>query len=161
MVFKRPQVSLLGKQRNRQHVMWCLITNTWATRVAIVSSVITRYLTLVNIRQSRFNLQICLCSVNQFHCIGCQFSAIVYQLSDSHSFDSVLFCLIWFCLTIQGSITWLFSVIFCSDSGIVIQEFLAHSTHKKQPSSKSINIIHHTAPYFVLHSMGIESLLPW
>jgi hypothetical protein len=41
-LFKRPQVSLLEKQRNRQHDIWCLMTNTWANRVAIVSSVITK-----------------------------------------------------------------------------------------------------------------------
>ncbi len=56
--FKRPQVSPMEKQRNWQHVIWCLITNTWANRVAIVNSVITRYLTLANFGRSQFNLWI-------------------------------------------------------------------------------------------------------
>jgi hypothetical protein len=40
--FKRPWILLLEKQRNRQYDIWCLITNAWANRVAIVSSVITK-----------------------------------------------------------------------------------------------------------------------
>jgi hypothetical protein len=42
--FKRPRVSPMENQRNRQHVIWCLITKTQANRVAIVSSVITKIL---------------------------------------------------------------------------------------------------------------------
>ncbi len=40
--FKKPQVSPLENQRNRQHEIWCLMTNTQANRVPIVGSVITK-----------------------------------------------------------------------------------------------------------------------
>jgi hypothetical protein len=82
--------------------------------------IITRYLTLTNIGQSPFNLQICLCSVKQFLHIRYQFSC--YCLSVYlflKSFDSVLFCMIRFCSIIQCSIIHFYSVIFCSDTGIV------------------------------------------
>jgi hypothetical protein len=39
---KRPQVNLMEKQRNWQHVIWCRTTSAWANRVTIVSSVITK-----------------------------------------------------------------------------------------------------------------------
>jgi hypothetical protein len=65
-------------QRNCQHDMWCLITNTQTSRVAIVSSVITRYLTTDG-HHSPFS--ICLCTVHQFLIIFvASLSAVVYQL---------------------------------------------------------------------------------
>jgi hypothetical protein len=88
-----------AKKPTACHVM---LHNTWATRVAIVSSVITRYLTVVNIGQSRFNLQIFLCSVNQFHCIGCQF--LLFFIS-----SLILIHLIPFCF-VQSDFVWLFRV---------------------------------------------------
>jgi hypothetical protein len=42
MVFQEAKVYPLKKQRNWQHGFWCLITNTRANRVGIVSSVITK-----------------------------------------------------------------------------------------------------------------------
>jgi hypothetical protein len=126
--FKRPQVSLLENQRNRQHDIWCLITNSQANRVAIVSSVITRYLTLAKHRmvttcpQYFFYVQYI-----SFNCIHCQFiccclSVVICHLAscfDLHSFisvqsDSVSVLFNSLCLTIQCSITWflvLFSVL--------------------------------------------------
>ncbi len=86
-VFKRPRVSPLEKQRNWQHDIWCLITNTLANRVAIVSSV--RYLTLANIGRSRFNPQFCMFSESVFIRIYCQFSVIIHQFFYFHLF---LFC---------------------------------------------------------------------
>ncbi len=44
--FKSPQVSPLEKQRNWQHEIWYLRTNTQANRVKIVSSVITKIFNL-------------------------------------------------------------------------------------------------------------------
>jgi hypothetical protein len=101
-VFKRPQVSPLEKQRNWQHDIWCLMTNTWANRIVIVSSIITRYLTLTNIGRPRFNLQIWLCSVNQFNHICFQFSC--YCLS------VVRFSCIQFCSVVWSAVIRLFSV---------------------------------------------------
>ncbi len=110
--FKRPQVSLLEKQRNRQHDIWCLITNTLENRVAIFSSVFTRYLTLANTGRSPFNLQICLCSVHKLIIFVASFSAIVYQFI---SLSFIRFC------SVQSGLVWFFSLILCSDTGIVFQ----------------------------------------
>jgi hypothetical protein len=152
---KRPQVSPLEKQWNWQHDIWCLITNTWANRVAMVSSVITRYLPLAKHGWSPFNLQIYLCSMFQVIVLVASLPVIVYQFSfDSHSFDSVLFC-----STIHCSITRLFSVIFCSDTGIVFQVFRSYKPIKT--TIQQVNK-HHTqdcAMIFCLSS-GSESLLP-
>ncbi len=107
--FKRPQVSLLKKQRNWQHDICCLITNTWANRVAIVRSVIARSLTLPNIGWSPFSLQylfifsasvlivILSLSVNLLLFVSCYFSP--YQL---FQFVFIHFCLITSCFV------WLF-----------------------------------------------------
>jgi hypothetical protein len=54
--FRRTHVSPLGRPGNPRHDVWFLIINIQAKRVAIVSSVITRYLTLSSIGRSRFNL---------------------------------------------------------------------------------------------------------
>ncbi len=96
--FKRLQVSPLEKQRNWQHDTWCLTTNIWANRAAIVSSIITRYVTLTKIGQSPFNLQICLCSVEQFSHIRCQFFCYCYQYIrfSVDAFCSVLYDLLLF-----------------------------------------------------------------
>jgi hypothetical protein len=56
--FKRPQVSPLERQRIRQRDFWCLITNTRANRVEIVSSIITRYLTLAKHRMFTIHLSV-------------------------------------------------------------------------------------------------------
>ncbi len=139
--FKRQQVSLLEKQRNRQHDIWCLITNTWPNRVAAVSSVITRNLTLAK-GQSTFNLQICLCSVHRsiillpvylllFISIVClSFTRFCSLLFDLLLFDySVFDYLILQCY-------FLFLYWHC------IPDILIHKTTYQQPSGKSINIIH-------------------
>jgi hypothetical protein len=44
MVFQEA-TSEPAEKGNRQHDIWCLITNIWANRVAIVSSVITKIFT--------------------------------------------------------------------------------------------------------------------
>ncbi len=54
--FKRPWVSPLEKQRKRHHDIWCLITNTWANGVAIISSAITKIFNPCKYWRSRFNL---------------------------------------------------------------------------------------------------------
>jgi hypothetical protein len=48
MVFQEATCEPTGKARNRQHDMGCL-TDTWANRIAMVSSVIIKYLTLASI----------------------------------------------------------------------------------------------------------------
>ncbi len=111
-VFKRPQVSPLEKQRNLQHDIRRLITNTWAKRVAIVSFVITRYLTLTSIGQSSFNLQNCSCSVHHLLFLSLPVASITF----------IRFCLIipnsvsalfdLLCSTIQCSIIRLYSVVY-------------------------------------------------
>ncbi len=96
--FKRPQVRLLEKQRNRQHHIWCLITNTRANRVAIFCSAITRCLTLENIGWSPFTLQyLFMFGASVFNRICCQFiccclSVVINLLAscfDSNSLVSV------------------------------------------------------------------------
>jgi hypothetical protein len=95
--FKRPQVSPLEKQRNRQHDICCLITNTRTNRVAIVSSVITRYLTLANTGWSPFTLQyLFMFSASVFNryslqFICCYLSVVIRHLDSC--FDSLLFVL--------------------------------------------------------------------
>jgi hypothetical protein len=79
--FKRPRVSPLDMQRKRQHDIRCLTTNAQENRDAIVSSVITRYLTLANIELLRLYLQFT-CSVFTGICS-------VNMLFDFHKF---LFC---------------------------------------------------------------------
>ncbi len=87
--FKRPHVSLLEKQRNWQHDIRCLITNTWENRVAIVSSIITRYSTLASTGVSH-NLT---CRFVMFSAlinnICCHFFAVVYKF--------ICLSFIWFC----------------------------------------------------------------
>jgi hypothetical protein len=91
--FKRPQVSPLEKQSDQQQDLWCLITNTCANRVAIVSSVITRYLTLR--KHWTFMIQpsdlfMFSASVNRTCCqFFCYFFISVFV---SQLFNSVLFC---------------------------------------------------------------------
>ncbi len=164
-VSKRPPVNPLERQRNRQHDIWCLITNTWANRFVMVSSVITRYLTLANTGQSPFPLQFY--SIH-FQCISIsslfvvRLSAVIYQLlfeilpivfaftficfcsitSNSASVLFHLFCLIIHCLIIQCH--FLFWYWNC------IPDIWIHRAAYHQPSGKSINIIHKSAPSFVL-----------
>ncbi len=92
-------MSPLEKQRNRQHDIWCLITNIWENRVAIGSSVITRHLIIAKTIgwRSPSKLQICLFSVHQLIIFVASFSGIVHQFIHLSLFDSVLFCSIWFC----------------------------------------------------------------
>ncbi len=72
--FKMPQVSPLEKQRNRQHVIRCLIKYIWANRVANCQFRNHKEIfNPCNIGRSQFHLQNCLCSLNQFNCICCQF----------------------------------------------------------------------------------------
>ncbi len=126
--FKRPQVSPLAKQGNWQHDSWCLITSTWAKRVAVVNSVITIYLTLANIGWSLFTLQYIImfstsvCNCYQFICY--YLSVVICDLANcfnSNSFISAQSPLVL--LLLVQSFVWLLSVILCSDTGIVFQLF--------------------------------------
>jgi hypothetical protein len=121
--FKRPQVSPLEKQINWQHDIWCLITNTWANRVEIVSSVITTYLTLAKHRTVTIQPTDLFMRSASLIRIRCQFICCFLSVLFVPRFDSILLCWICFCSTIQCSITWSFSVIFCTDTGIVFQVF--------------------------------------
>jgi hypothetical protein len=91
MVFQEATSEPAGKAKKPTACVLCLITNTWANGVAIVSFGFIRCLTLTNKGWSRFNLQICLCSVH--HHILARLSAIVceYYLSLIHS---ILFCFV-------------------------------------------------------------------
>jgi hypothetical protein len=94
--FKRPRVSPLKKQKNWHHDIWCLIDNTRANRVAIVSSVITKIFNpckhwTVKIQHSVLYVQwisVYSYSLPVFHC-----SSVVW-----FSFVSVLLCLNHFVL---------------------------------------------------------------
>ncbi len=139
--FKRPLVSPLEKIRNRQHDIWCLITNTWANRVAIVSSVITKIFNPCKNWTVMIQPSVLLCSVNQFIRILCQFFCYCYQC------HSILFCFVWF------TFVWLFSVqffvysvlFFCPVTEMYSRYFDPYKIIK-QLCGKSINIIHQTAP---------------
>ncbi len=48
-LFQKAMSEPAGKEGNLQHDIRCLITNTWAKRVLIVNSVITRYLNLATV----------------------------------------------------------------------------------------------------------------
>ncbi len=145
--FKRPWVSLLKRQRNRQHDICILITNTRTNRVAIVSSVITK-----NVGRSRLNFFFT-SSVNQclfifvasfpsfFVCclIFIRFSSafVEFVLFDYLVFDYLLIqciCLFWY---------WYFDPYFISTNN--------HSVVNKHHTSDSA--------IFCL-SIGIKSLLP-
>jgi hypothetical protein len=94
---------------------------------------------------SRFNLQFCMFSKSVFIRICCQFPLLFISC-----LTFIRFCFAFvrlLCLIIQCSIIRILSVIFCPDTGIVFQLFW---TPYQQPTSKSINIIHQTAPSFVL-----------
>ncbi len=142
---KRPKVSPLEKQRNRQHDIWCLITNTWANRVAIVSSVITKIFNPCKYWMVTTQPSVYMFSESVFVLIHCQFSVIIHLL---FNFNSLLFC---FC-SIHS--VWLFSVqLFVSQCifwfwywncipGILIP-------YLQTTIQQSINI-HQTAPSFVL-----------
>jgi hypothetical protein len=152
--FKRPQVTLLEKQRNWQHDICCLITNTWVNRVAIVSSAITRYLTLANIGWSPFTLQyLFVFSASVFNRICCQFICccltvvfITLPVVFIHV-HSLLFDCLHFASVCSTCFVWLFSVI----SVLILELYSKYfNPTYHQPSSKPINIIHQTAPSFVL-----------
>jgi hypothetical protein len=66
--FQKTTSEPAGKEGSLKHDIWCLITNTWANRVVIVNSVITRYLTLAKVGWSTFALQSCSCTI-QLHLI--------------------------------------------------------------------------------------------
>jgi hypothetical protein len=145
--FKRTQVSSLEKQRNWQHNLWLLITNTCANRVAIVSCVITIHFTLANMGESPFNLQICLCSVKPFNRNWCQFSCYCFSVQYIHFLShSILFCFV------RSAFVQLFvnSVLFSDLILKLYSKYFNPQNHKHQPSGKSINIMHQTAPSFVL-----------
>ncbi len=72
-------------------------------------------------------------------------SVIVHQLFYFHSF---CFAFVWFALFDYSMLHYLYiQCIFCPDTGNVFQVFWSP---QQQPSGKSINIIHQTAPSFVL-----------
>jgi hypothetical protein len=134
------------KQRNWQHVIWCLISSTQAIRVAIVSSVIMKIFNpykrlMVTIQPSVLDAQ--WISVYSYLLpVFCCCSSVLWIL-----FVSLLFCSVCFCSIIQCSVICLPSVIFCPYTGIVFQVFWSPYL---QPSSNAINIIQETAPSFVL-----------
>ncbi len=81
--FKRPQVSPLERQRNRQQDIWCIITNTRANRVAIVSSLITKIFNPCKYWTVTTQPSVYMSSESVFIRILCQ-SFIVQQLFDSY-----------------------------------------------------------------------------
>jgi hypothetical protein len=117
-----------GKEGNLQHDI----------RVLIVNSVITRYSNLTKVGRSTFALQFFF-MFNRIHfciVICCQFvtrylSVIIHHLASCFAFTFVhpgrpfricfFFCFVC-SVTFNYSIR-LFSVIFCSDTGNVFQEF--------------------------------------
>jgi hypothetical protein len=78
-------VSPLEKQRNGQHDIWCLITNTWANRVVIGSSVITKIFNPCKYWTVTTQPSVTCSVFIHFHC---KFSFTVPQLFD-FSFVSV------------------------------------------------------------------------
>jgi hypothetical protein len=120
---KRSQVSLMKKQRNRQHVIWCLTTNTWANNVTIVSSVITKIFN----PSKHWTVMIQPQSIS-IH-ISCQFLLLFLSCLILISLDSVLFYSI-----IQCSITHLLSVF----SVLILELYLGYfDPHiKNHPASQ-------------------------
>ncbi len=145
MVFQEA-MRQMEKQRNRQHVIWCITTNTRANRIAIVRVVITNIFNpLANIGWSQFNLQLCMFSESVYSYllpVPCYCLSVVWL-----SFISVLFLFGCFCSIILCSIIRSLSVIFCPNIGIVFQVF---RSPYQQTCGKSINIIHQTMPSLVL-----------
>ncbi len=156
------------KEENLQHNIWCLITNTWAYRVAIVKSVITRYLTLAkagwsNFRFSSVREQLSSCSWTIAFSSSLFFVAasllIIYLLLFVTYFaccfvfvfdHSAQLFWIQFCF-IQIFNIWLLCVIFVLILEMCSRYFNPH------PSGKSINITHKTSACFCL-SIGSKSL---
>ncbi len=138
--FKRPQVSPLEKQRNWQHDIWCIITNTWANRVVIV-----RYLTLANYGLSRLNLPFT-CSVNQ-----CCF----YSLPVFHCSSVTLYCC--FCSAFVWFILFGYSVF---DYSFILELYSMYFDPLSTNNHPAVNK-HHTSDS-VIFSLSIESesLLP-
>jgi hypothetical protein len=105
--FKRPQVRPLEKQRNWQHNIWCLRTNTWANRVANVSSVIRK---ILNPRKHwTVTIQPSVWYVQWISVYCCQFSVTFHLLFDFHS---LLFCFVQSVLFDYSVFNYLFIQVF-------------------------------------------------
>ncbi len=145
-------MSLLKIQRNRQHDILCLMTNTWANRRAIVSSVITKIFNPCKIldgHDSTFCLHIHCISTCFIHCQSLLFNCCLIFIC------SALLLFASLCSTIQSLINRLFSVFFCSDSGIVFQVFNPHNNNHLAVNKHCTS----DSAIFCL-SIGSESLLP-
>jgi hypothetical protein len=112
MVFQEAISEPSGKARKLQHDTWCLITNTQANRVAIVSSIIIKIFNSCKHWTVTIQPAVFMFSETVSNCIRCQFSVTVHQLFDFHSF-LLCFCSILFVKFIS---IWLFvySVYFLS-----------------------------------------------
>jgi hypothetical protein len=47
--FQRPQMSLLERKETYSMTIWCLLAHIYSNRVAIMNSIIMRYLTLAKV----------------------------------------------------------------------------------------------------------------
>ncbi len=137
--------------------------NTWANRVANVSSLITRYLTMASIRRSPHHSPFKFVHVQciSFNRICCHFNCCclsvlfvslpvalipIYLFLFDH--PQFCFCYVWFALFDYSVFVYLIiQCYFLSWYWNCVQVF---QSPFQQPSSKSINIIHKTAPSFVL-----------
>ncbi len=120
--FKRSQVSPLEKQRNWQHDIWCLITSTWANRVAIVSYAITKIFKSCKYWMVTTRPSVYMFSELVFVFICCQFSVIVHLLFDSRS---RLFCICSICFVKLFSV-WLF--VYLVYFSVLILELYSYSS---------------------------------
>jgi hypothetical protein len=157
-ISKRPQVSPLEIQRNWQHDTWCLMTNTQANRVSIVSSVITRYLTLANKGQSTFHPSVFVhvqFSVYPLLFICC-YSTYCQLFSDFLSF--LLFDYLWYYFCLVRSVFFDYSVSF----SVLILELYSRYFKPHNTISTTIRQVnkHHTqdCAYSCL-SLGSKILL--
>jgi magnesium-transporting ATPase (P-type) len=140
-LFKRRGDNPLKIQRIWQHDIWCIITNTRANRVAIVSSVITKILNPCKYWTVTTQAFV-ICSVNQCLFYSLPVFFIVNLLFYFHSF-CFSFVSICFCSTIQYSIVRLFSVF----SVLILELYYRYfNPLYKTAIRQSINIIHQTAP---------------
>ncbi len=148
MVFKRPQVSPLKEQRKRQHDILCLITNTWANRAAIVSSVITKIFNPCKYQMVTTQPSVYLFSESVLVFIHYQFSFIVHLLFNFHS---LLFCFCSICYFLLFFLRlFVYSVYFSVRILKLYSRYFDPYMFLQTTIRQSINIINQTAPSFVL-----------
>jgi hypothetical protein len=129
--FKRPRVSPLERQRNRQHDIWCLITNTGTNRGEIVCSLITKIFNpckhwTVTIQPSVLYVQ--WISVYSYF-------LPVFSCSSVVRFSFFLFCRVWFNLFDYSVLEYLLdSVFFCLMLEFYSRYFDPHN--KNHPASQ-------------------------